>query len=418
MLLAVLPSGCTKEPSAEALPLADLVIHDVVPVRVVNIPASGGVAMLCKRSIDDPVLAHAMIFSREGTLLSRMDFGSLPNTVENIDFTEEARSITDLVPLADGTFFLIGHGRQTELEQRLHLLVYHVDATGNSIVAPVRRYVTDKSILVRADDVNELYRTNALGALRTEDQLVVSIRFDRQEGALVAAYHRTFQISLSGGAGNFGGPSISLGDPSHQLRHVLGDGSGGTYSLFDTLNATGLGDLIVRHTAWSGNAMAGTQTALLSLRDPEPSSVFVQGTDLVIAGNYQVEADVRRPFFTRAASLSDLQAGTVFPDIGGDDRSATIGALVPNVDGFTAVCNVYEQRVLSVRALRDDRFCDLATLSLAMDGSVLRSRDVIIGRGLRALGAWNESAEWIIGCFHPYLNTDYMHGFVVRTTPP
>lgn len=413
--MAALLLGCTKEPTAEPLPLTDLAIHNVVPVRAVNLPANGGVAMLCKRSIDDPVLASALLFGGDGSVTSRMDFGNLPNVVENIAFAEETWSITDLIPVEDGTFFLIGYGRQTDLEQRLHLLVYRVDASGNSIIAPVRRYVADKSVLVRADDLNELYRTNALGALRTPDQLVVTIRYDRQEGPVVAAYHRTFQISLSGGVGNYGGPSISMDEPSHQLRHVLADGSGGNYTLLD--NSAGPGtQLLVLRTTWSGPTVAAVQTDSLPLRDAEPTLAFVRDGFLVIAGNYQVEADVRRPFFSRAASLADLQAGTVFPDIGGNDRSATIGALVSSADGFTAICNVYEQRVLSIRAMRDDRFCDLTTMTLASDGTLLSSREVITGRGLRALGAWNEGAEWITGGFHPFRNTDYLHGFVVRTT--
>lgn len=415
VLLATLFVACTKEPAIEPLPLAGFVVYDVVPVRAVNLP-SGGVAILCKRSIDDPVLASALLFNGAGTLTSRMDFERLPSTVENIAFGAETWSITDLVPMDDGTFLLIGLGRQTDLEDRLHLVVYRADASGNAIGAPVRRYVADQSVMVRADDVDELYLTKALGALRADGRLVVTVRYDRLEDPLTIPYHRTFQIGLTGEEGNYAGPSIQMVTGDLQLRHVLADGQGGTYTLLDIPNSTIGTNLRVEHATWGEQTITGIQHGVLPLRDAEPSSVLVHDGALVMAGNYQVEADVRRPFFTRATTVTELLAGTVLPDIGGSDRSAIIRALVPDGSGFTAVCNVYEQQVLSIGALRDDRFCDLTSATLAPDGSLLSTRDIIAGKGLHALGAWGGGAGWIAGSFHPFLNTDYMHGFVVQTT--
>ncbi|MBK8709999.1 MAG: hypothetical protein IPN30_16155 [Flavobacteriales bacterium] len=409
--VVLLFTACTKEPVIETLPLTDFKVHDLVPVRAVEIPSTGGMALLCKRSIDDPVLARAVVLDAQGELVSQLEFGGLPSTVENITFGPETWSITDLVPQMDGTFLLLGIGRQTDLADRLHLLVHHVDANGSPLSTPIRRYVTDQSVLVRADDLDQLYRTTALGAIRSTDRLAVTVRYDRGE----EAFYRNYQIGLTGDAGSYSSAPVELASTDHLLHNVMADGEGGTYILLDTTNPSGPDTyLLVNHITWGVQNITEVESSILPLRAAVPLSVQRAGNELVIAGNYQTEADVRRPFFCRSTSIQGLDDGTVFPDIGGGDRSASIAAIVAEPSGFTAVCTVYEQRVLSLRALRDDRFCDLTTATLSPNGDLLDTRPIITGKGLRALGAWSQG-EQLIGAFHPFLNTEYMHGFVLET---
>ena len=419
LALVLLVTGCAKESTVEPLPLEEFSVHEAIPVRSVPIPATNGMALLCKRAIDDPVLAYALLFDANGALNGRIDFNGLPNTVENIAFEPESWFITDLVPAPDGTFLLIGLGRQVDLADRLHLLVYRVNAAGYSISAPVRRYVTDQCTLVRAEDMDQLYRTAARAALRTTEHLVATVRYDRQEGPIVNGYHRSFQIGLATGAGSYGTPAVEFNDPGHALHHVLADDQGGSYLLMDTTNAQGPGThLLVKHIAWSSQSLGMVEEGILELRDAEPNAAFVQGGDLVLAGAYQVEADVRRPFFCRAPSVTGMNAGITFPDLGSLGRSALIGALTPTDNGFIASGQVYEQSVISLRAMRDDRFCDLVSAQLGPAGVQQESWVIIPGKGLRALGAWGADGRSVAGAFHPFLNTDYIHAFVLSTSTP
>lgn len=409
-------AACTKELVVEPLPLAGFTVYDAVPVRAVNLP-SGGVAMLCKRSIDDPVLASALVFDAQGALMGRMDFGQLPGHVENITFGPEDWYVTDLVPMDDGTFMVISLGRQRELDDRLHLLIHRVTASGASIMTPIRRYVTDHGALVRAEDIDQLYRTTARAALRTTLHLVVTVRYDRQEGTIIQAYHRSFQVGLAAGAGSYGLPAIPLAAPEHALWHVVADGQGGSLHIMDTTNTGGPGNhLLVKRIQWGAQFMEGTEQGTLQLRDAEPHAAMMANGELILAGAYQVAADVRRPFFSRSSGPA-AESTITYPDLGAGDRSALFGALAPVGGGFVAMGNVYEQQVVSVRAMREDRFCDLNSAKLNPDGTVQESRTVISGKGLRVLGAWGPEGELVAGAFHPFLNTDYMHGFVASTTP-
>lgn len=419
LLVPLLMVGCAKEPSVEPLPLVAFAVHDAVPVRAVRLGATNGVALLCKRAIDDPVLAEVLLFGTDGSLTGRIDLDLLPNVVENIAFAPESWFITDLVPASDGTMLLIGLGRQADLADRLHLLVYHVNATGTPLAPPVRRYVTDQLMLERADDIDQLYRTTARAALRTPDQLVATVRYDRQEGPLMQAYQRSFQIGLAAGAGSYGTAAAPLASVDHALWQVVADGLGGSYHLIDTTRSGGPGtQLLVKHHQWGAQAITSSEQGIVELRDAEPHAAMITDGQLVMAGAYQTEADVRRAFFCRASGMADLNAGITFPDLGANERSVAIGALAPVDGGFVAIANVYEQRVISVRAMRDDRFCDLVSARLNSDGAQLDNRMVIPGKGLRVLGSWRSAGELAVGAFHPFLNTDYMHAFVTRTSAP
>ena len=414
-VLVTLLTSCAKEPVAESLPLSNFQVHDLIPARAVELPSTNGLALLCKRSIDDPVIASAVLFNANGEISSRMDFSTLPNVVENITFGPEDAYITDLVPMADGSFILLGLGRQTDIEDRLHLLVYRVDATGSALSAPVRRFVADKSTLVQAENLDQLYRSKALGALLSNDRLVVTVRYDRLEGPITNAYQRSYQVGLSASVGSYGSAPVQLAVNSHLLRGTLADGMGGSFTLMDATNGPGT-QLTVQRTTWGTSAIAGTESDMLPLRDADPMAFRMVDNDLVIAGNYQVEADVHRPFFCRAGSPSGLGASIVFPDIGGNDHSANIAALVPTATGFNVVCNVYDRPVMSVRAMRDDLFCDLLTATLSANGALIDTQELITGSGLRALGAYGQEGEHITGAFHPFNNTEYVHCFVAAAT--
>ncbi|MBK6371518.1 MAG: hypothetical protein IPF64_17365 [Flavobacteriales bacterium] len=131
--VVLLFTACTKEPVIETLPLTDFKVHDLVPVRAVEIPSTGGMALLCKRSIDDPVLARAVVLDAQGELVSQLEFGGLPSTVENITFGRKHGPLPIWSLRWDGTFLLLGIGRQTDIADRLHLLVHHVDANGSPL---------------------------------------------------------------------------------------------------------------------------------------------------------------------------------------------------------------------------------------------------------------------------------------------
>jgi len=406
--------GCTKEPAAEPLPLDQFTVMEAVSIRTVQDPYAGGIVVLCKRAIDDPVLAKALFFNANGTLESTLEFAGLTSTVENITFGSEAWSITDLVPLPNNAYLLIGVGIQTEIDDRIHVLVHRVDRSGTALAQPVRRFVADKGTLVRANDMDELYRTRALGALRDPDRLIVTVLYDRAEGPLPTAYHRTYQIALTAGVGSSAGLPLSVAS-DHLIHGLLADGSGGTLLFMDTENTAGPGkDVLVTHSTWTDEVQHTVSTPL-GLRDAVPTSILLHDGALVIAGHYQVDADVRRPFFTASSDLENIQNAISYPQLAGTDRTALIRAISPSNGGYIATSNVYDQPVLSIRALRDDRFCDLTTAQLAVDGSVVSTEVVIVGKGLRALGSWGEG-NWLVGAFHPYLNTDYMHTFVLRTT--
>ncbi len=407
--------GCTKEPAAEPLPLDQFTVMEAVSVRTVQDPYSGGIIVLCKRAIDDPVLAKALFFGANGDLESTLEFAGLTNTVENITFGTEAWSITDLVPLPNNAYLLIGVGIQTEIDDRIHVLVHRVDRSGNTLAQPVRRFVADKGTLVRANDMDELYRTRALGAMRDPDRLIVTVRYDRAEGPLPTAYHRTYQIALSAGVGSSAGLPVQLVTADHLIHGLLADGSGGTLLFMDTENTSGPGkDVLVTHSMWTDEAEQTVATPF-GLRDAVPTSFLMHDGVLALAGYYQVDADVRRPFFAASSDLDNVQNAISYPQLAGTDRTALISAISPANGGYNATSNVYDQPVLSIRALRDDRFCDLTTAQLAADGSVVSTKVVIAGKGLRALGSWGEG-NWLVGAFHPYLNTDYLHTFVLRTT--
>jgi len=413
MLLVI--GGCTKETTLEPLPLDEFTVLEAIPVRCVEDPYTGGIIVLCKRAIDDPVLASALFFDANGTAQGELNFSGLNSKVENITFGVEAWSITDLVPRPDGTYLLIGVGIQTAIDDRIHLLVHHVGRTGSAVEPPVRRFVADKGTLVRATDTDELYRTKALGALRDTERLVVAMRYDRQEGPIVAGYHRTYQIALVAGVGSNGGPPNELANADHLLHGLLADGSGGTFTITDTINPAGPGKALkVIHDTWE-NDVQQPMWAVLDLRDAVPTGFRMQNEELILAGHYQVEADVRRPFFARGSTATDLQNGISYPLLASTDRTALIGSLTPTNDGFTVMCNIYDQAALSQRALRDDRFCDLISAQLASDGTVRSTTTIIPGKGLRALGAWAQG-DLVAGAFHPFLNTDIMHAFVLRTT--
>ncbi|MBK6371517.1 MAG: hypothetical protein IPF64_17360 [Flavobacteriales bacterium] len=271
--------------------------------------------------------------------------------------------------------------------------------------------MTDQSVLVRADDLDQLYRTTALGAIRSTDRLAVTVRYDRGE----EAFYRNYQIGLTGDAGSYSSAPVELASTDHLLHNVMADGEGGTYILLDTTNPSGPDTyLLVNHITWGVQNITEVESSILPLRAAVPYRCSGQGNELVIAGKLSDRSRCASAILCRSTSIQGLDDGTVFPDIGGGDRSASIAAIVAEPSGFTAVCTVYEQRVLSLRALRDDRFCDLTTATLSPNGDLLDTRPIITGKGLRALGAWSQG-EQLIGAFHPFLNTEYMHGFVLET---
>ncbi len=419
MMLPMLLAACSKEPAAVPLPIDDLKTLDVVPVRSVDLPLTSGAVLLCKRAIDDPTFSSALILDRTGASLSTMDFTQLPRTVENITFSADALFITDLVPLSPDRFILLGYGIQQELDDRLHLVVYQVDGRGTPIFPPVRRFVSDRTVLNRSDDIQELYSTQVLGALSAADRLVAVVRYDREEEPVVKGYHRTYQLLLGENGGNYIGPNVPLADEAHLLRAVVPDGEGGTFVMLDTTGiAINSHHGLLQRTNWGAGGPTGRSEGILSLASVVPSCLRMVNGTLHISGHFQSEPDVRTPFLSRTNSAAEIDANTSFPPLSGSDRSAIVQAIIPVDNGVMLIGNVFEQRVVSDRAIRDDRFADLVRVVVPEAGSPQVAQPVVQGMGLHALGAWMEDDLFITGSLHPFLNTDYLHGFVTRIDRP
>ena len=147
--------SCTKEVSEDVPPpITDYRTYDVVPVAVKM--AGEGYALLCKASPIERRASSVQLLAANGELGMRLDLDALPRRIENIDFEMEELLFTDFMPRPDGTFIVVGIGRQIAADNRSHMVVYQVAPDGTPIGSPSRRLLRDSTLVNTNDDAHPM----------------------------------------------------------------------------------------------------------------------------------------------------------------------------------------------------------------------------------------------------------------------
>jgi hypothetical protein len=402
--MAVLGGSCTKDATApEAPPVTVMRTYDLVPVAAER--STTGYLLECKRALSDPQISFAQLLAPNGDPTSRIDLTDLPTTIENIAFNRQDIVITDVLPWGDGTYMLAGFAIETERDDRLHAVVYRVDASGNQRNAPLRRFIGPDAELVRSDDLNELYRTRVLAAKTGDGDLVLAARYETETNALV----RLLRLPM-----NTTNTPVSidheLEDVDHRLQ-FLHIAPGTNEAMVGWDGEAGGEQQALQLIAWAfGPTDAGnTGTGAIPYREATATSVLLAAGDLHLVGTYDAGFDEPRSFIAQGTALSNIAVATLATPAG---RASIAHASELTGGTVQSALNLYEGGVLAPEALRDDRISDLQLATVGDNGDLGAVRTILAGQGARALGTFESSeGRVIIGALHPYLNTEYLHGF-------
>jgi hypothetical protein len=402
LLGALLLWGCAKEAGLPDAPgLSNFRTYDLIPMDAQR-SSDGGFVLQCKRAIGDPKAAFAQFMDGQGNLTSRIDYGQLPLRVENVNFLREDIAITDILPWGDGSYVLAGFGRETELDNRLHALVYRVNANGSLLGAPIRRYIAAGSVLETQNDLNRAYRTTVKAVRDATGKLFLAVRYETASTARC----RLFGINLEGGGGPTGN-EILLDQKQHRLQSLWMRDNGELWLIMDASVSPTETKLHVR--VFDSSFLSLVDEGFIDKKNARVTALLDEVSQVRIIGIHDRGTDEPWSFQARGTNPGNL----IPSDIGQPtDRAGT--AYAATWDGancHVAVSN-HEARVLSPEGLRDDRVSDLQWVTLGSDGERIAAQDILKGHGARALGCFmSDTGPIIIGAMHPYLNADYAHGF-------
>ncbi len=397
-------SSCSKDTEApEAPPVSDLRTYDMVPISVERI--ASGYLLECKRALSDPQAAYAQLLNTEGDPVSRIDFGNLATTIENIAFDRRDIVITDVLPWDDGTYLLCGFGIDTQREDRLHAVVYRVDESGTERSAPIRRFIGPGAQLVRNNDLNEQYRTRVLAVKTGSGDLVIAARYETSSTALI----RLIRIPM-GTTSTPVSVDIPLSSISHRLQCLELRAS--TNEVMLGRDVAGSGDpQVLEISAWSfsENGVIAGQVGVVDRREATVTAIDEADGQLRVTGSYDGGFDEPRTFHASGATTADLSTYTV-NSAGG--RAAISYASLWSDGSQRSTMNLFESGVLGPEAERNDRISDLELARMSTTGELSDVRTILPGQGARAVGCFNTATGTvIIGALHPFLNTDYLHTF-------
>lgn len=412
-------SGCRKEVPDTAPPLSVYRSYDRVAVEVRADPA-GGQVLLCKSTPIERSTAFLQLMGAAGDLRQRIFFDQFPGTVENIAFQEDDRWYTDFLPHPDGSFYIIGLARQTQMAERIHLVVHHIDRNGGQIEAPFRRYIVDNGILEPNIDgaeqsINGLPRSRALGAL-VNDGLVVAVRWETQDSAGIRLYRfplgNTLQTTLQA--------DLGLAGPSHRMHALACDPATGETVLVFEDEANGNDHRVVVQKSTPGNTTWTTEWSVQLdgpdfMLNAEPQQLQWRNGTYLLIGNQPRASDMNviKPFVTHFTDEAEVNGNLkVLDGLAAADQP--VAAYCANWwnGSVTLVTQVHEASALQP-FFDGDITSDLVLTDLAWPGlEPVGSLTVIPGQGLRGIGLFVTGGERLImGSQHAYLNTAVVHTF-------
>ena len=416
ILALVAFAGCSKDADEEPPPpIADYRTYDWVPVSVKD-AGDEGFAVLCKISPIERRTGYIQLLAAGGGEGARLDLNVLPTRIEDIEFLPEDLLYTDFVQ-RDGTYIIVGTGRQTDLDNRLHLVVQVTDRNGTSIAEPFRRFLTGGSEIVTNDasdadkDLNGLPRLRALCDTYGE-ALVVAARWETATAAGV----RLFRFPLHAGSVPDAWKDIPLDGPADRLLHMACDKTNGRTIIVTDADGPASGTKVWGFTpttnGWDLEGEEGHNLAGEGRIDPQQLSFagnrFLMVGNQVVSGTDRIQPFVSR--FDHAGAASDA----IHPVSGIVSDALPVASYCAGTwdSGTHLLAQVHEGSAL-VPYFDGDITSDLELVDLdGSDNKIGEPMEIILGQGLRAMGAFDKAGEHIvIGSQHPFLNAGYQHTF-------
>ncbi len=415
MILAlVLFVGCSKNPAEEPPPpIADYRTYDWVPVSVKD-AGDEGFAVLCKNSPIERRTGYIQLLGTDGGEGARMNLDALPTRIEDIEFLPEDLLYTDFVQ-RDGTYIIVGTGRQTDLDNRLHLVVQVTDRNGSPLAEPFRRFLTGESEVVTNDAADADKDLNGLPRLRAlcdtyADALVVAARWETAAAAGV----RLFRFPLHAGGASDAWTDIALAGPTDRLLHMACDKTNGRTVIVTDADGVATGTKVWGFMPTASGWESEGEQNLTGGGRMDPQQLTFSGNGFVMVGNQVVSGTERiQPFVCRFVDAAGA-SGAVHPVSGiVSDERPVASYCTGSWDGGThLLAQVHEASAL-VPYFDGDITSDLELVDLDGGGNkVGEPVGIILGQGLRAMGAFDKvGAHIIIGSQHPFLNAGYQHTF-------
>ncbi|MCB0795599.1 MAG: hypothetical protein KDB88_12755 [Flavobacteriales bacterium] len=411
--------GCTAETPLEPLPVDELLTYEEVTVDVREAQGRDGQWLLCRRVPTDPFLDHARFLAGDGTLGPRIDFDALPRLVENVQFNEEDIWITELLPLGDGGVVLLGMGIQRDLEDRLHLVMYQLNASLGLVGAPLRRFVRSRVDLGIRDDIDRAYDAKALGCfLGSNAQQVAAVVRSNSNGL---AERRLFVLPRTSASSLATSVAIPFADTDHDLQFMLTDPSAPDH-VWLGLDTTGAGAgtaLLVQRIDLSQQVPLVVDQGIAQARNTQVNDAVAKGSGLVLVGHAEPDqAGQLRPFMASLSSAGSIDVALTFLEIE-TERSVCAYAVDATVEPAWVGLSLYEQAIMTDELRREDLFGDLRVCRVTTNGGISDERTLIPGQGLRPLAIHERGGEaWVIGVLHPFLNVDLLHSFSITSSAP
>lgn len=405
--------ACRKdlEPSTAA-PVKDFHTFDMVTVVAKGDPL-GGHVLLCKHAPSERRTSLIRFIGDDGTLQGAIAFDALPHRIENLDFLPEDLLLTDIEPVADGGILLVGTGLQSDLDDRSHMVLYHLSRTGDLIGQPLRRYIIEHAVEYTVPpteptaDPDGLPRQRALIA-PLNGGIAVAARWETEDASGI----RLFWIPTDDVSGTVTSTDLPLGPPTDRLLQFAGDPSTGQVALVvDHATSGGHHQTRIAGFQVSSGDWSAPEECLLPGIDMEPQQLsFTEGAFLLI-GHRPLDGFIR-PFISRfqtAASASNGLVNVTDEVSAGHPLAAYCGQVS---DGSIRLALQEYEPSAAPPWFYGDITSDLILAKLDGTGNVVDRRVIVPGQGLRAIAlSGTEGRCRIIGTMHPYLNAGYEHTF-------
>ncbi len=409
--------GCTKEMGdEEAPPIADYRTYDVVTVAVKEDPFGGGFVLLCKNSPIDRRTGFIQVLTADGELGARIDLDGLSLRIENLDFTADELLYTDVIPRPDGSLLLIGLGRESQQNDRLHALIQGIDRNGATTGISARRYLNRETLLNANDDANlyqdvdGLPRMRAIGASTVAGDVIVAARWETTDSAGIDL----FRFPLSGATGLIIGAHLPLVETFDRLHGIACDPvTGRTLLIADAGEEGGRRELMAHEGLPGFSEWSGMSSSPLDLRDVEPFDLAWSNGEFIMTGHVPPADGVPiKPCISRiAAPLTPTVGVVVLAGPWSAERPVACYSAGFWEGGVHLALQVHEVSALPPY-FEGDITSDLVVGDVLGDNTIDERETVIPGQGLRAIGYFYRGGrEIIIGSQHPFLNASYEHTF-------
>lgn len=419
LLLLVATIGCTKESSEEEPPpIADYRTYDRVPVAVKEV--DNGFALLCKNAPIDRRTAYIQELGADGETRDSISLEALPTRIEDIEFQRQDLLYTDFVH-HDGAYIIVGTGRQTDLENRLHLVVQFVSTNGATVKEPFRRFLISGSEVGINDtpdltqDLNGLPRQRVLCAV-SDDQLIVAARWETATMAGV----RLFGFPLDEATGPTISMDIPLNRPEDRLHQLACDPTGRTIVVTDMMEA-GTTKVKVWEFTPSLAEWSDGVSYVLGYPRTEPQQLVYKDGSFILVGNQPEDAvstgakDPTKPFICRFTDVAGVASGFHVVETGAQVGQCVVSYCSGSWGGSAHLLAQVHEVSASVPYFEGDIASDLRLVDLDAGQYVTDTLTIIPGQGLRAMGAFEKGGKRIvIGSQHPFKNAGYVHTFLIE----